>query len=383
MSFTLAKRTLVGSLVTAVSSFSTLAVAQQQAGFTITPSIGYYNMDDDRNTKDDVAYSLGVGYQFDNPWAAELVHLNVDTRLSSSNTNVDVEQYRLDALYHLPVNYSLNLTPYLAAGIGTADINEPSTNNTQLNAGGGVKYALNDGLLLRADFRLLHDEKDHHVDHIASVGLQMTFGHTESKAKPMATMSTKPVTETPLTEETVIEEETTTEDPAEGSIPALKVIAEPNMESQPIEGVLPTQSIPNKPVFIKDEEPRLSEQAMVVETQRPVTLQVQFDSNTTTVEEAFYPEIEKLAIYLNENPYRMVVLEGHTDSRGGADYNQAISEKRAQAIADVLIKTFQVSEKRVSAIGYGEEQPLFSNDTEEHRKANRRVAAVIFSNEVY
>jgi hypothetical protein len=45
----------------------------------------------------------------------------------------------------------------------------------------------------------------------------------------------------------------------------------------------------------------------------------------------------------------------------------------------VLIRTFEVSEERVSAIGYGEDTPLFDNDTAEHRKANRRVVAIISS----
>jgi len=383
MSFTLAKRTLIGSLITATSSFSALALAQQQAGFTITPSIGYYNMDDDRNTKDDEAYSLGLGYQFNNPWALEFVYVNADTSLSSSNTDVDVDQYRLDALYHLPTNNSLNLTPYLAAGVGTADFSSPSTNNTQFNAGGGVKYALNDSLSLRADFRLLNDTEDNHMDHMTSVGLQMTFGHSAPKATPVVVEAQEPAAEVMINEPV---EETTPEPVEEIMVePAVepKPIAEPEpmVEPEPIEEIPPTEPTLNEPVYAEGAEPSLSEQAAVVESQPPVTLNVQFGNNKTTVEQVFYPEIEKLATYLNENPSSTVVIEGHTDDSGTASYNQSVSEKRAEAIADVLISTFQISEKRVSAIGYGEEKPLFNNDTAQHRKANRRVTAVISSNE--
>ncbi|ETX12349.1 flagellar motor protein MotB [Marinomonas ushuaiensis DSM 15871] len=369
MSFTLAKRTLVGSLITA-SSFSTLALAQQQAGFTITPSIGYYNMDDDRNTKDDEAYSLGLGYQFNNPWALEFVYVNADTSFSSSNTDVDVDQYRLDALYHLPTSNSTNLTPYLAAGIGKADFSNPSANNTQLNAGGGVKYALNDSLSLRADFRLLNDQEDHHLDHMTSVGLQMTFGHSAPKATPVAATE-KTFMEQPTVEDTI-------QEPIEETTPEPEVFVEPTVEPEPVDE---TESALNEPAFAEGEEPSLSEQATVIEAQPAVTLNVQFGNNKTTVEQTLYPEIQKLATYLNENPNSTVVIEGHTDDSGAASYNQTVSEERAQAISDVLINTFQISEKRVSAIGYGEEKPLFSNDTDQHRKANRRVTAVISSNE--
>lgn len=374
MPFTLAKRTLVGSLITA-SSFSTLALAQQQAGFTITPSIGYYNMDSDRDTKDDEAYSLGLGYQFDNPWAVEFVYLNADSQLSNSSTDIDVDQYRLDALYHLPTNHSLNLTPYLAAGVGTADFSNPSTNNAQFNAGGGVKYALNDNLALRADFRLLNDVEDDHIDHMTSVGLQMTFGHSTPKATPV----------TAVEEEPVVEE--TTNEPVEEITPEPEIVAETAVEPEPItepeptEEITPAEPILEEPIYPEGEEPSILEQVAVVEAQPPVTLNVQFGNNKTTVEQAFYPEIEKLATYLNENPNTTVVIEGHTDDSGAASYNQTVSEKRAQAIADVLINIFEISEKRVSAIGYGEEKPLFSNDTAQHRQANRRVTAVISSNE--
>jgi OOP family OmpA-OmpF porin len=99
------------------------------------------------------------------------------------------------------------------------------------------------------------------------------------------------------------------------------------------------------------------------------------------VEQKYYPEIEKLAVFLKENPTSTVVIEGHTDDRGAASYNQTVSEKRAQSIADVLTGIFDVPENRVNAVGYGEAQPLFDNDTAAHRDANRRVVAVISSNE--
>ncbi|MGB3383216.1 MAG: OmpA family protein, partial [Marinomonas sp.] len=58
---------------------------------------------------------------------------------------------------------------------------------------------------------------------------------------------------------------------------------------------------------------------------------------------------------------------------------KALSQKRATAIADVLIDSFRVSPKRVKAIGYGESNPIATNDTEQGRANNRRVLANVFA----
>ncbi|QRV22533.1 OmpA family protein [Marinomonas foliarum] len=362
MSYNIAKRTLLSSII-AASSLSTLALAQQQEGFTITPSIGYYNMDSDRDIKDDKAYSLGLGYQFNNPWAVEFVYLNADSK--QAGNNVDVDQYRLDGLYHLPTLNSVDLTPYLAAGVGTTDFsNDTGHDNIQVNAGGGLKYAVNDTVSLRADFRLVNDVEDHHLDNVTSLGVQMTFGGP-SKQSSSSNDSYTPVEQT-----------------------YTQVEPEPVQQAEPIEAEPMTEEISEQPEEMIQEEsmteaPMMEEPAQqtVVETLPPEKINIQFGLNKTTVEQKFYPDIEKIAVFLQENPGSTVVIEGHTDDTGAANYNQTVSEKRAQSVADVLINTFQVDESRVDAIGYGEERPFVENDTEEHREANRRIVAIISTSE--
>ena len=371
MSFNIAKRTILSSII-AASSVSTLALAQQEEGFTITPSIGYYNMDSDRDVKDDKAYSLGLGYQFNNPWAVEFVYLNADTEQSSSGSNVDVDQYRLDGLYHLPTIRSANLTPYLAAGVGTTDFgNTSSHNNLQLNAGGGLKYAVNDTISLRADFRLVDDVEDHRLDNITSLGVQMTFGQPSAKSASDDSGYT-PVEATTYTQ---IEPE-----PVPATEPPQAIEPEVvNAEPMPIEDTMQDDPVTAAPVMAESEEQNVPEPAVVVAAKPPVKLNILFGNNKTDVEQKYYPEIEKLATFLKNNPESTILIEGHTDDSGAASYNQTVSEKRAKAIADVLIRTFEVSEERVNAIGYGEDAPIFENDSAEHREANRRVVAVISS----
>ena len=76
----------------------------------------------------------------------------------------------------------------------------------------------------------------------------------------------------------------------------------------------------------------------------------------------------------------MLTIEGHTDSRGDADMNEALSRARAQAVRDALAQ-LGIDGERMSAVGYGETQPIADNATSEGRARNRRIAIVVDTNE--
>lgn len=75
---------------------------------------------------------------------------------------------------------------------------------------------------------------------------------------------------------------------------------------------------------------------------------------------------------LVNNPDVRVSIEGHTDSRGAAEYNQNLSQRRAESVAAYLAQR-GVEANRMRAVGYGEERPVATNDTDEGRAQNRRV----------
>ncbi|NVK72640.1 porin family protein [Marinomonas sp. CT5] len=178
MSTAFKKRTLFSGVLIA-STLTTMAYAEQpKQGFTVTPSIGYYNTDDDRQAGNDTSYSVGVGYQTNSPLALEAVYLH--SNANKRGRDNDLDQYRVDGLYSLPEYTKTNLTPYLAAGIGITDVDGDS-NNLLVNAGGGVKYAINNDVNLRADFRLVKDIEDNYLDNVTSVGVQYSFGMPNPK----------------------------------------------------------------------------------------------------------------------------------------------------------------------------------------------------------
>jgi len=86
--------------------------------------------------------------------------------------------------------------------------------------------------------------------------------------------------------------------------------------------------------------------------------------------------IDKLAVFLRENPDRKVLVEGHTDSRGSKAYNLKLSQKRAEAVKRALVER-GIEPDRIIAKGYGEAYPVASNLTAAGRQQNRRVEIVI------
>ena len=86
--------------------------------------------------------------------------------------------------------------------------------------------------------------------------------------------------------------------------------------------------------------------------------------------------LRKLADVMQANPERTVLVEGFTDSVGGAAYNQELSERRAMAVRNALT-SMGVAPQRVAMKGYGEAYPVASNDTAGNRQLNRRVEIVL------
>ncbi len=101
-----------------------------------------------------------------------------------------------------------------------------------------------------------------------------------------------------------------------------------------------------------------------------------FAVDSAVVRPDLQSDLRVLAANLQRYPDSRVTVIGHTDNTGSADYNQALSERRAAAVASIL-RDSGVPGWRVSAIGRGLTQPVASNATAEGRRQNRRVEIVI------
>ncbi len=96
-----------------------------------------------------------------------------------------------------------------------------------------------------------------------------------------------------------------------------------------------------------------------------------FEYDSYELKPGAYPELQRIADVLNRYPQTVIEVGGHTDTRGTPDYNQRLSENRADAVKNELIYN-GVSPRRIQAVGYGETRPISSDHA-----MNRRVEIVI------
>jgi len=86
--------------------------------------------------------------------------------------------------------------------------------------------------------------------------------------------------------------------------------------------------------------------------------------------------LSQIAKVLQENPKLELIIEGHTDNVGGAQFNLEVSRKRAEAVKRWLVDKAGISEVRLTTVGYGLSRPIADNSTEEGRAKSRRVELV-------
>ena len=107
-------------------------------------------------------------------------------------------------------------------------------------------------------------------------------------------------------------------------------------------------------------------------------LLVFFDFGKSDLSPSSYPELDRAVHLMKAVPSMEVEIAGYTDNVGAADYNTALSQKRANAVRDYLI-THGVPKARITAHGYGMDSPIADNSTDEGRSENRRVEFVVTS----
>lgn len=108
-----------------------------------------------------------------------------------------------------------------------------------------------------------------------------------------------------------------------------------------------------------------------------MTLRVNFDFDKSVIREADEAELKKAVGFVRKYPNANVKIEGHTDSMGTDQYNEKLSEQRADAVQNYLIQKGAVQRANISTVGYGESRPIADNKTDEGRAENRRVDILI------
>ncbi|WP_201631573.1 OmpA family protein [Psychrobacter immobilis] len=221
------------------------------------------------------------------------------------------------------------------------------------NLGLGAMYRINDALSLRGEARAIHNFDNNWWEGMALAGLEVVLGGHLAPTVAVPPM-VEPMVETPPI--VVVESDLDSDgDGVPDSIDACP--------GTPMNVVVDERGCP-VPVDITDE--------------LKMELRVFFDNDKSAIKNQYKPEIAKVAEKMREYPNSTARVEGHASKTGpSARYNQRLSEARAVAVKSMLTNEFGIAPNRLSTVGYGYDQPIAPNDTEEGRAMNRRVYAII------
>ncbi|MDO4440953.1 MAG: OmpA family protein [Moraxella sp.] len=242
-----------------------------------------------------------------------------------------------------------------------------SSKDTIGNIGLGARYLVNDALALRGEVRGIHNFDNKWWEGLALAGLEVTLG---GRLAPAA------VVEAPTPVEPKVEQ------PEQPSIDQ-SAIVEDKIADDDLDGV-PNHldACPGTPRNVVVDA-RGCPQLVTVDEKLRRELRVFFDRDQSVIKPQFREEVAKVAQSMREFPNATAVIEGHASkdsNRSSAKYNQRLSEARANAVKAMLSNEFGIAPNRLSAVGYGFDQPIAPNTTDEGRALNRRVIAVITGN---
>jgi outer membrane protein OmpA-like peptidoglycan-associated protein len=104
-----------------------------------------------------------------------------------------------------------------------------------------------------------------------------------------------------------------------------------------------------------------------------------YDFNKSSLRPASISELDRLSLLLEQNPTMRIEISSHTDNIGSAVYNAKLSSNRAVSVVDYLVDKKGINKDRLEFKGYGFEQPIAPNDSDQGRQLNRRTEFKILS----
>ena len=390
---------IIPVLLSAVFLLPLAAQAEIKAGSVeLSPFAGYNFFDNQHNIKNRPVFGGRIGYNFTNHFGLEGTGEFSKTRVDDKSltpteqgqfTGVDdvkIISYHLDLVYHFLPEEKFN--PFIVAGYGASHYN-PEINDKNmrlLDYGVGAKYWVAEHVALRVDLRdkMTFDENLHNLS--ATAGLVFAFGG-ESKdavapvARPVDSDSDgviDPSDKCPNTPTGVaVDVDGCPLDADKDGVPDYrdKCPGTPAGVSVDKDGCPPV-----KKVVILASEPKEKVKAAAIAPAVVVLafedIYFDFDKSTLTPEAKRIMK-EDIQI-LKENPNAKIRIAGYASAAGTEEYNQQLSEKRADAVRTYLVSEGLIEADRLSTIGYGETDPAAyeaspKNLTSDAAAANLRV----------
>ena len=327
-------------LALVVAGLVSLTSFHASAELPITLNLGMTHLytDGDRDLNEPDLPWASLEWAFNDTWAAEIFYADGDGGTDDGQFDVDVTTWQLSMLAYggSYIGKGMRFRPYAVLGAGEIDYDADfaDTVETTVNGGLGLRWMLTKRLGARFEWRLLYSLDESKRDGLFTAGLNYYFGQVEPTPEPVAA----PV-------DSDGDGVTDDIDQCPNTPPGTRVDA--------VGCPLPVAQVAS------------------------IKLKVNFAFDSDEVQERYFTDLAELAAFLKRFEDVYVDIEGHTDSVGPDDYNMQLSQRRAQAVVDVLVKDHGIAPQRLNAVGFGETKPVASNDTKEGRAENRRVMATL------
>lgn len=336
------------------------------SGVILSLGSNHFIFDSSRTVRDENDLYFGIGYQFNDHWSVELEYTDLEDLQTNQLVHIEGDFKALTGLYRF--NPRTEDTWYVRFGLGDYESEQSNMDGTAVKFGAGYDWSVTErtSIVLGSDFHLVNEVTD--LDFVPYVGVKYIFG---GKSKPMPKPVPAPAKPLDSDNDGVIDSlDKCPSTPAGASVNASGCELDSDND-----GVVDSKdSCANTPAGAKVDNKGCR---VMLKENVSIALNVQFANNSDVISDDYLTEIGRVATFMREYPDTKVTIEGHTDSRGAAAYNQQLSQKRANAVMAFLIERFNIDASRINAIGYGEAKPIANNETAAGRASNRRVQAEI------
>ena len=415
------KWTLAAALVAsgmAVSAFAADDDLFDRAPWFGTAGLNWYETEGDWEMESGVGLMGKIGYSF-NAWLDLEAGLNCMPSLSARdqdelNDNVEALdgsttalRLSLEGLLHLRALENRRIDPFLFAGPSVTFFGDDVENGqTQfgLFAGAGLFYHFNDSWALRFDVSAGVQGDNSETPAVAELGVTYRFG-AEKEVPPVFQVAAGPGDIDSDgdglfdRDEAVIGTDPYNPDTdGDGLSDGDEHFARygnatdplnPDSDFDGLKDGAEVLTYKTNPLDIDTDKGGVADGHEVIEDStnpldpaddlQKFTLLIEFDYDKSFIRPQYYKDLEPVVKVLQRSPDATVTVEGHADKRKRStrEYNQKLSERRANAVKDYLVEKSGISAANVKAVGFGFDRPVALNDTEANMQKNRRTDVYI------
>lgn len=340
------------AVAAALPLFSTAAFADTVSAADLKERVfgsvfGEYYMPDTDKTESaawnymekDWGYGFELGYYLTENWAlrAEFAKLDLKSKLDGSDS--DGDRIGINAMYHLPSMSSV----YLVGGLNRMDAIQTTT---AVNLGVGYKHFFNQNFGVFAEANRYQGIDESYGDAGIKLGLTYAFGSAAAKPAPAPAPAPAPVQAAPADSD------------ADGVVDTMDRCAD-------------------TPANHKVDATGCTVYEEKMAAVGDIDIEVRFPFDSAVVPQSQRSDVESLGAFMQRFPESTVLIEGHASNTGNPAYNMRLSERRANAVADMLKNDFNIAASRITAVGFGVTRPRVEGNTAEAHAANQRIEAKV------